>query len=155
MKPFFLLLMVCGSLQAQSPPNAGFIDPTGTYILKGFVDKNQIMGQYGEIRIKMLSHEALALCFFINSGYPDYQTGAFVDTIPYKEDNLALAKPGPLADCRILFCFTPKALQTSLMYTDPASNCGFPKGVLVPAYFYKYSSAVPIIQDLSKHGLGP
>ena len=129
-----------------------FIDPTGTYILKGDRDGNRITGHSGEIRVRLLSVTSVALSFYISKGYPGYESGSFIDTLAYDE-NLAVYHPATDGDCKILFLFDPKNAEIQQVYNDPHCTCGFGKGILVSAVFQKYSSSPPVIQDLSLHGL--
>src|SRR5580700_2928717 len=102
---FMLSAILINQLDLSTPPKLSrhsFIDPTGTYILKGTVKKNTIIGHSGEIRVKLLQLNRIALCFYINSGYPDYASGAFMDTLVY-EDNLAKYNPVQDRACSILF----------------------------------------------------
>ena len=154
---FMLSAILFNQLDFSASPRIAihsFIDPTGTYILKGTVKKNTITGHSGEIRVKLLQGNRIALCFYINSGYPDYASGAFMDTLVY-EDNLAKYNPVQDHACFILFCFSLKSAETEQILTDPHSSCGFGHGVMVSAIFEKYSSDTPVIQDLSPHGIVP
>jgi hypothetical protein len=130
--------------------NLEFINPTGTYILKGLVEKNLITGHNGEIRVKLLQNNTLALCFYMNNGYPSFQSGAFKDTLAY-DDNQAKYIPANDSSCTITFLFNGTSVQLALIYTNPHCTCGFAQGVIRPAVFEKSSGDNPIIQDLSSH----
>jgi hypothetical protein len=151
---FMVSAILFNQLEISTAPKLSkhsFIDPTGTYILKGTVKKNTLIGHSGEIRVKLLWGNRIALCFYINSGYPDYASGAFMDTLIY-EDNLAKYNPVKDQACSILFCFSINSAETEQLFTDPHSGCGFGDGVMVSAIFEKYSGDTPVIQDLSPHG---
>jgi hypothetical protein len=64
---FPALLLLNGGLFSGSPD---FVNPTGTYILKGEVKNSKIIGHYGELRVCLLDSSTIALCFFVNKGYP-------------------------------------------------------------------------------------
>ena len=128
-----------------------FINPTGTYILKGEVKNSTIIGHYGEIRVSLLDSSTIALCFYVNKGYPGYESGSFVDTLHY-EENRAIYHPAADSSCVIYFAFNVRSVAISKALTDPHSGCGFYPGVVVPAVFDKTSSEIPVIQDLSLHG---
>jgi hypothetical protein len=136
------------------PRNADptFIDPTGTYILKGEVRKNKITGHSGEVRAKLLDQHTVALCMYMNDGYPDYASGAMTDTLSY-EDNKSYYHPTHDSTCFIVFMFGYHTVELMQVFSDPHSGCGFAPGVMTPAVFEKSSSDVPVIQDLSGHGL--
>lgn len=91
------------------------------------------------------------MAFYVNKGYPGYEFGSLIDTLPY-EDNRAIYKPGNDSSCVVYFAFKPRSVEISKALTDPHSNCGFLPGVMIPAVFDKTSSDVPVIQDLSLHG---
>jgi hypothetical protein len=141
-----------GSSFSPHPLSGDFIDPTGTYILKGDLNGNRITGHSGEIRVQLLTTRTVALSFFISKGYPGYESGSFTDTLAYDE-NIATYRPVNDSDCNILFLFDRKNAEIQQVYKDPHCTCGFEKGILVSTIFEKYSSSPPIIQDLSLHGL--
>jgi hypothetical protein len=134
---------------AINPPD--FINPTGTYILKGEVKNSKIIGPYGELRVRLLDTGTIALCFSVNKGYPNYESGSLVDTLRY-EDNRSIYRPANDSSCTIYFTFELRAAEVSDVVTDPHSGCGFRPGVMAPAVLEKTSSEIPVIQDLSLHG---
>jgi hypothetical protein len=125
------------------------INPTGTYILKGEVRDNKVVSHSGEIRVKLLQPAKLTLCFFMDKGYPDYASGALLDTLQY-EDNVAVYV-GKDSACMLRFAFKPNGVELIHIFSQAASDCGFAPGVLTGAFFRKTSSGVPVIQDLSAH----
>jgi len=132
-----------------------FLDPTGTYILKGTVEKNRIMGHSGEIRVKLLDPRKVAMSFYINKGYPGYESGAFTDTLLYDDCNQAWYRPSKDPGCTIIFVFKDWNAEAMKLLDDPRTGCGFGNGVLEAAVFKKFSSEAPMIQDLSGHGVLP
>jgi hypothetical protein len=154
MKCLFLLPLL---LAMKLPLNGDlhgteFIDPTGTYLLTGIVKKNRIMGHSGELRVRLLDTHSVALCFYINKGYPGYESGAFMDTVAYDENTLYYY-PTPDSSCYLFFNFDPASVEMIQMYNNPHSGCGFGPGVMIPAVFQKSSNERPIIQDMSAHGI--
>jgi|KBSMisStaDraftv2_1062788.scaffolds.fasta_scaffold828940_1 hypothetical protein len=127
------------------------IDPTGTYRLKGVVKNNRTVGHSGELRVRLLDEHTVAMCFYINAGYPGYRSGALLDTLVY-EDGRAEYHPGKDTSCEILFYFEPLRVKLMQVMSDPGSGCGFPPGVFAPVVFPKVSSETPIIQSLEGHG---
>src|SRR3982074_1538712 len=97
---------------------ADFVDPTGTYILKGQTEKNKIIGHSGEIRVKLLGKDRVAICFYINKGFPGYESGSFVDTLTYTEDNEAVYTPLADQSCSFLFYFKPYSAETMQVYDN-------------------------------------
>jgi hypothetical protein len=146
---FFLpLLMMTSFTPARRPV---FIDPTGTYILKGDVKRNHVTTHSGELRIRLLDQRTVALCFYINKGYPGYESGSLLDTVAYNEDNF-MYQPGNDSSCSIFFYFKRQSVEIVKFLSDPHSGCGFAPGVLIPAVFPKTSDNTPIIQPLGGHG---
>jgi hypothetical protein len=135
-------------------PLPDFIDPTGTYILMGTIKKNRITGHSGEIRVQLLDSHRIALCFYINKGYPGYESGSFMDTLPY-DGSTTRYTPGKDSSCTILFYFRRKKVEIAETYSNPGAGCGFGNGVLISTVFQKTSPDKPIIQDLSAHGMAP
>ena len=128
-----------------------YVDPTGTYLLKGTTKKQQIMDHHGEIRVKLISEGKVAICLYINKGYPGYESGALMDTLEYSDNQVNfshLKDPG----CSVYVHFTRKEAEIRQKYSDPQSGCGFEKGVLISAVFPKTSGDIPQIQDLSRRG---
>jgi hypothetical protein len=147
MKSLFLLLLCC----AHAPlPKAAptFIDPTGTYVLRGDIKKNNITGHYGEIRVRLLNKNTAAFCFYISNGYPNFLSGAFLDTVGY-DDNRFLFRPAKDAGCALVLTFSLHDVDIMEVLYDPQSGCGLAPGVMQAATFQKVSSEVPVIQDLS------
>ena len=150
MKSVFLLLLCCLHLPSPNDEPA-FIDPTGTYVLRGDVKKNNITGHYGEIRVRLLDKRTVAFCFYINNGYPNFVPGAFLDTVGY-EDNSFLFRPAKDSGCALILTFSLQNVDIIEVLRDPRSGCGLAPGVMKAATFRKVSSEVPVIQDLSARG---
>ena len=154
MKTLLIFSLISIGLSFYSPSmTMEFINPTGTYILKGAIDKNRIMGHSGELRVKLLGRAKVAMSFYINKGYPGYESGSFMDTVAYV-DNLAKYVPAADPGCTIIFSFTYRDAELRQTFSNPQSGCGFGNGVMTAALFHKSSDENPIIQDLSLHGIG-
>jgi hypothetical protein len=128
-----------------------FIDPTGTYLEKGEVKNSKIVGHYGELRVRLLDSSTIALSFYVNKGYPNYEFGSLMDTLSY-DGSRASYKPTNDSACAIYFAFELRSVEVFQVLTNPRSGCGFRPGVMIPAVLVKTSSDVPVIQDLSVHG---
>ena len=141
----FLSLLLPGLLNPDN--NQVFIDPTGTYILKGQVQDNKVISHSGEIRVKLLQPELLTICFFLDKGYPGYESGSFLDTLRYEDNQSVYATRD--SGCMLRFSFKPTGVELMHIFSQGASDCGFAPGVLTGAFFKKTSSGVPVIQSLS------
>jgi hypothetical protein len=144
------LFLITAILFISFQRKAGFVNPTGTYILKGLVEKNVITSHHGEIRAKLLQKDKLVLCFYLNKGYPGFESASFIDTLTYHDNQARYIPPGDTT-CNIVYLFTGVSANVTLIYSNPQCTCGFAKGVIAPAVFEKYSAEIPIIQDLSVH----
>lgn len=150
MNKTLLLLFVCSAHVAFSQPLRNLvINPTGTYVLKGEKHKGQIKGNFAEVRVKQIDEDLLAITMYSNTGYPDYLSGAFTDTIPYADNRGVYTSKYDTA-CRLVFAFEIDGLSIKQIYTDPTSTCGFGKGVIPLGFIARYSSDVPIIQSLER-----
>jgi len=149
-KNLFTIFFLSGFLSVDSQPSPrNFINPTGTYILKGESHKGEIRGNFAEIRIKLLEDSLLAITLYCNNGYPAYKAGAFTDTLEYAANrSVHQAKSDP--SCQIVVSFDTDGLHINQTYTDPLSTCGLEKGVLPLGFIEKHSAAVPVIQLLSR-----
>jgi len=152
MKSFLLLPLFLLNI-APRGNSPSFVDPTGTYILKGEIKKNRIVGHYGELRVRLLDPETAAFCFYLNAGYPNYASVSLMDTLKYVDNRLFYTSKRD-SSCSLVLNFTAKNVELMEIYSNPQAGCGFGSGVLIPATFDKTSSDVPIIQDLSRKGQG-
>ena len=150
MKSLFLLLLCCLGLPFHKEAPS-FIDPTGTYLLRGDIKNNNIVGHYGEMRVRLLDRRTAAFCFYINNGYPNFASGAVLDTLSY-EDNRLHFRPSKDSGCSLILTFSERSVEIMAVYGDPRSGCGFAPGVMEAATFRKISSEIPVIQDLSHRG---
>jgi hypothetical protein len=149
---FFLSAFYFSRIFSPGDVPSEFIDPTGTYVLMGTIKKNRITGHSGEIRVQLLDSQRIALCFYLTKGYPGYESGSFIDTLPY-EANATRYTCKKDTTCTILFYFYPNKVEIMPTYSNPYSGGGYPNGVLISAVFSKSSSDRPVIQDLSARGI--
>ena len=159
MKNIFFLSLIFLSQSPFTESTVGFltkspdfINPTGTYLEKGEVRNSKIVGHFGELRVRLLDTGTIAVCFYVNMGYPNYESGSLMDTLYYNQDNRAIYQPANDSSCAIYFAFELRSVTISQVLSDPHSGCGFRPGVIIPAVFEKTSSDIPVIQDLSHHG---
>ena len=150
MRNFFclLLLLFDGGIPTSHEP---FINPTGTYLLKGEVRKNKIVGHSGELRVRLLNANTVAMCLYLNKGEPGYESGFLLDTLHYG-DNQCVYIPANDTSCAIYFVFAVNSVEIYQALSNPQGGCGFRPGVLEPAVFDKTSDDIPVIEDLSGRG---
>ncbi|HVU55309.1 MAG TPA: hypothetical protein VHD83_09650 [Puia sp.] len=144
--------LLCSGVTPQfSSVAPEFINPTGTYTLTGHVRRNHVVGHSGEIRVELLDSGRIAIACYFNRGYPNYEAGSIIDTLPYDE-NLARYHPSCDSTCTIIFRFYPRTVELMGLYDNPRASCGFATGVIAAAVYEKTSWDRPVIQDLSAHG---
>ena len=148
-KPFFLVLFFVSHLSFSQSSRYLLINPTGTYLLKGEKHKGEIFGNFAEVRVKLIDDSLLAIAMYCNTGYPGYNSASFTDTVSYAE-NRAFYTSKYDTSCQLVFAFEPGGLSIKQIYTDPASTCGFGKGVMPLGFVAKYSSEIPIIQPIAR-----
>jgi hypothetical protein len=148
---FILPLMVLSGFVPGKTPS--FLNPTGTYILKGIVKNNRVTGHSGELRVRLLDDHTVALCFYINSGYPGYRSGSLIDTFSY-DNNTVIYQPAQDSACAVHFYFGLRNVKITKVMSDPRSECGFEPEVLIPVTIPMVSSEVPVIQNLGGRGSG-
>lgn len=149
MRLVFPLLCTLFLSFSQAPhPGDRFINPTGTYLLKIPGGNHRATGRSGEIKVLLLNKDSVAVDFVLSIGEPDYQTGRFTDTLPYKS-NRALYRPFPDATCTIAISFQEFSAETSQWLKDVNSDCGLGKGIMISALFEKYSSEPPFFNKTS------
>lgn len=147
----FFLVFCCATCISfgQPSPRHQFIDPTGTYTLKGERQKREITGNFAEIRVKLIEDSMLAFTMYCNNGYPEYTSGTLIDTVGYFDNQAWYSSPTDKS-CQIQFSFHTNGIHIKRVYTDPASTCGFKSGVLPLGFIEKSSSAIPIIQPIKR-----
>lgn len=142
------LLLLIGTLFSDQQI---FINPTGTYLLKGEVRKNKIVGHSGELRVRLLNVSTVVMCLYLNKGEPGYESGFLLDTLQYR-DNQCIYIPAGDTSCAVYFVFAVKSVEIYETLSNPKGGCGFRPGVLEPAIFDKTSADIPVIEDLSGRG---
>ncbi|HVM89856.1 MAG TPA: hypothetical protein VMT76_16840 [Puia sp.] len=146
MKLFFSALIAIASI-----PDLSFmlsvdqVNPTGTYLLKGSIKKNIIEGHNGEIRVKLLDENKLAMSLYINKGAPNFESAFFSDTLQYFDNQANYNSPID-SDCTINVVFGPTTAEIFFVHSNPDCTCGFAKGVIITAVFEKISAETPVIK---------
>ena len=141
MKRPLILLFVCFLLLGFSQDKEGF-NPTGTYNL-GNPDKTD--AYYGEIQVKKLESDRVAMTFYINKGAPSYHSGSFVDTLDYKKKQCVFTTPDFDSTCAITFKFNKKGVNVNHESESYQSSCGFGSGVIAQGFFEKTTSETPVL----------
>lgn len=146
---FFVFFAGASQVCLGQPAREAEINPTGTYLFKGEKHRHEIKGHYGEIRVKLVTDSLVALAMYSNNGYPEYSSASFTDTVVYS-DNKAVYRSKADPSCQKVFSFEAVGVHIKQIYTNPASTCGFEKGVMPLGFIPKHSSDTPIIQAISR-----
>ncbi|MFD2247843.1 hypothetical protein [Pontibacter ruber] len=126
-----------------------YLDPTGSYILRGKKLKEGEKGSYGELHVKLISKDRLAISFYYDKGYPSYNSGSFVDTLEYNYNRAVYIYNEAFdpSDCKLTFTFEKKAVVIKHEASNYNYSCGFGTGVIANTVMKKSSSKVPVIKD--------
>jgi hypothetical protein len=151
MKKILLLISVMifsASIRAVTPYKLA-VDPTGTYILdnKPIIIEKETYGYAGLIQVKSLPGNKILMTFTINKGAPSYNSGSFIDTLNYLNDQAVYTIPEADKSCRITFSFTDKGVTVKEKTDNPNSGCGFGHAVVADGFFKKVSSVVPELRN--------
>lgn len=126
-----------------------FIDPTGTYKLdsKTKTKNGDTYGYFGEIRVKLLDSNKVAMSFYICKGAPAYNSGSFVDTLPFY-NNTAIYKDkyDTAKSCMVTFEFSKIKIKLQETANYKYGTC-WGQGVVASGSYKKLTSDIPIIKD--------
>ncbi len=125
------------------------VDPTGTYQLDSKTKKKngEIYGYSGQIQVKKLNDQEIIMTFYVNKGAPSYNSGSFVDTLPYKNNQSIYTNPEYDATCKITFDFNEKGVNVKVESARYYQGCGFGHAVDANGYYKKISNKTPILKD--------
>jgi hypothetical protein len=126
-----------------------FVNPTGTYILKGKKSGNEIRGPFAEVRVKLLDEETIALSSYFNTGFPDYHSESFLDTLSYVF-NSAKFTHNRDRYCKIVFRFSNADVDLLYVFPDNGHTCIFNHGTIATGKIEKSYTTIPIIAGLNR-----
>ncbi len=148
---FLLLFFVLNGTsfgQSIKASSKTFLNPTGTYAFDGKTKTKDrdIFGYFGEIKVKLIDTNKIAMSFYICKGAPSYNSGSFVDTLLYRE-NIALYRDEDLQKaCKVTFTFSKKNIKIQETANYEYGTC-WGHGVIAFGSFKKTSYKIPIIKD--------
>jgi len=149
---FFLVATFLNLLsEGQSVKNIYQFNPTGSYKYDGKTQKKngEIYGYFGDIQVKLLNENRIAVSFYLCVGAKSYNSGSFVDTLSLI-GNTAIYKPLDCDSlCTITFKFSKGGVTTIHKALDGNYNgsCCFGSGVIANGFFRKVSNKIPVIKD--------
>ncbi len=123
------------------------IDPTGTYELnlQAIEKDGDIYNTLGKIQVKPFTKDSIIINFYVCRGAPSYNTGSFIDTLPYLNQRVEYETTMD-SSCTISFTFSDTNVFVK-QKSDFTLFCGFGYGVHVDDTFIKTSSKSPILRD--------
>ena len=118
-----------------------FYNPTGTYSYQGKTTEKdgEIYGYFGTIQVKTLTNTKIVMTFYICRGAPGYNSGSFVDTLDYKNNQVIHT----YKDCVTAFSFS----KTGIIVKEISNRSCWGAGVVAHGHFKKKSSKQPILSD--------
>jgi hypothetical protein len=147
-KSFLALALILVTVLSYGQNN--YVNPTGSYTLKGKKLKNGERANHGEVHVKLIDNNRLAISFYYNKGYPSYNSGSFVDTLDYVDNKAVYTYDEPeipISDCRLTFTFHKQKVTINHEAEDYNYSCGFGMGVVASGIMLKTSAKVPEIKD--------
>lgn len=152
------LMIVCGftsPIEAQVlskvHPKKKFINPTGTYILKGKQKGNETYGYFGHVYVQYLGKQKVIVKFYLCKGYMSYSSGSFYDTLHY-QNNTTVYRPTEYdSTCKVIFTFYPNRVVVEEQTANFNNGCGFGHGVVANSVFRKKSSRSPTKGEMAEN----
>jgi len=140
-----------GSALKDSTPTTVFVNPTGTYIFRDEIareDTGITLDYKNEIRALLLDSNTVVISFFFCEGPPAYNHGYFLDTLGYRNNIAVYTCPEEDTTCILTLTFSKDQVVSYEKTADYNWGCGFGHGVVANGTFDKTSSAPPDMREL-------
>lgn len=143
-----LLTLWLVSIWACNNPSL-YINPEGTFVTTNdtIMQGDDIIGRFGEIQIKNLSKNRLVINFTVCNGAPSYNSGSFVDTLEYKNNEIIYTNPLNDPSCKIRFVIHENGISVEEQTEQSNFGCGFGHSVYSDGYFKKISKETPLLRE--------
>ena len=132
---------------------SAFVNPNGLYEFDGktYKKNGETYGYFGTIKVFLLDTNKILVSFYICKGAPSYNSGSFVDTLNYS-NNQAVYRSDPVSDstCRLTFQFTSKGIDAELCSDNPNFACGFGHAVDAQGYYKRMEGKIPSKEEILK-----
>lgn len=114
-----------------------YLDPTVTYNFdRPAIEKEgEIYGYFGNIRVKNLCKDQIAMTFMINKGALSYNSGSFIDTLMYRESQPIYTDTEMDPSCKITFNFDSNGVTVKEETDDFNFGCGFGYAVAADGFY--------------------
>jgi len=149
---FFGLAYTISIIGQSKPSKEKQINPCGTYNLKSktLFKNGEKIGKYGTIQVKPISANKIIMSFIVNSAFPTYNSGSFIDTLIIENNTALYTIPNNDPSCKIKFSFSISEISISEKTEDYYMGCGFGSEVRINGLqFKKISSKIPKIKDFT------
>jgi len=112
------------------------VNPDGNYLYKNRVvdRKKEIIGYFGDIKVKKLANGKVVLTLFICRGAPSYNSGSLNDTLSVK-NNIATYLYEGGKSCRITFHFYRQGIKVEEYTEENGGGCGFGYAVYSDGFY--------------------
>jgi hypothetical protein len=135
----------------KAHPKKSFINPTGTYILKGQEKGDETYGYFGHVYVQYVAKRKVVVKFYICKGYMSYSSGRFYDTLLY-QNNTAVYGPAEYdSTCKIILRFYPNRVVVDEQTANFNNGCDFGHGVVANAIFRKKTSRSPTKGEMAEN----
>lgn len=147
--PLFVLTTLFASGQTISKEQSFNVTGSYKYVGKTVKKGEDIYGYFGEIKVKQLEKEKIAMSFYLCKGAKSYNSGSFVDTLELKSNTAVYRASDCDSLCTLTFQFSKGGVTTIHKATDDDYNftCCFGQGVIANGFFRKTSSKTPLIKE--------
>jgi hypothetical protein len=144
----YLAFQIVSLLVFSQPSNGkGFINPTGTYKHPYEIEGKEVFGPFGEVRVKLLDANNVAISLFVCRGAPNYNNGSFIDTLVYT-NNRVIHKTENDSSCAIIFTFKRNKVEIEQKQANLNFGCDFGQGVFANGVYNKVSNKIPLITHI-------
>ncbi len=128
---FFGLVYSINLFGQSKHSNKTQIYPCGTYSLisKTSYKNGEKIGKYGTIQVKPISSDKIIMSFYVNLGFPTYNSGSFIDTLIIESNIATYTIPEYDSSCQIKFKFSISTISISETTEDYYMGCGFGNAV--------------------------
>jgi hypothetical protein len=145
----FLFLLLRPSAKAQKSIT---INPTGLYNFDGHTYKKNgdTYGYFGTIKVVRLDSAKILMSFYVCKGAPSYNSGSFVDTLNYLNNEAIYEGDTTMAEttCKLTFHFTSKGISAELSSDYSNSACGFGHAVDAQGFYKRVKGKIPTKNEI-------
>jgi len=143
----FLLLRPSAKAQKNN-----FINPTGLYNFDGhsYKKNGDTYGYFGTIKVVRLDSVKILMSFYICKGAPSYNSGSFVDTLNYLNNEAIYRGDTSIAEttCKLTLHFTSKGINAELLSDYPNLACGFGHAVDAQGFYKRVKGKIPTKNEI-------